>query len=104
LNLKHGLLLLEISGSIEAAFWPRDAEASANSDASASCYGSTEKCPRPCGIETPQDTAAETQKYSSFQLGQFEYNQDGGGGAGGVGPVGVVLSRCFGERSSSLLC
>lgn len=29
---------MEIGGSIELAFWLRDAEASASSDASASCY------------------------------------------------------------------
>src|ERR1700731_3412523 len=39
LGLRHSVSLSEISGSIEPACWTRDAEASASSDASASCYG-----------------------------------------------------------------
>jgi hypothetical protein len=41
-DLRHGVSLLGISGSIEPAFWSRDAEASASSDASASCYSFSE--------------------------------------------------------------
>ncbi len=42
LCLRHGVSLSEILGSIEPAFWPHDAEASASSDASASCYSAPE--------------------------------------------------------------
>lgn len=42
LRLRHGVSPLGILGSIEPAFWPQDAEASASSDASASCYGRPE--------------------------------------------------------------
>ena len=42
LRLRHGVLPSEILGSVEPAFWPRDAEASASSDASASCYSFAE--------------------------------------------------------------
>jgi hypothetical protein len=41
LRLRHGVWPSGILGSIEPAFWPRDAEVSASSDASASCYGFT---------------------------------------------------------------
>jgi hypothetical protein len=37
-HFRHSALTSEISGSIEPAFWKGDAEASASSDASASCY------------------------------------------------------------------
>ncbi len=41
LELIHGVLPLEIAVTV-LAFWTRDAEAPASSDASASCYGVTE--------------------------------------------------------------